>query len=171
MSLKVIINPASHSSLGDPARFWPALARWKVIGVVLPTSRHAPLTGWLNAKETGCAAEVAGTVVLRGFNAIQGLVRPGHLTPEVYELFVLARGTRTSTPASLVAREALWDAVTSALSAIRDDLAGLGVEATPYRGLGVLSDDDIFECAIVIGDPQRLAGLLGVSYVPGSWSK
>ena len=78
------------------------------------------------------------------------------MTPEVHKLFVLARGTRallSSTPASVVAREALQDAITSALSSICDDLAERGVEATPYRGLGVLTDDDILDCAIVIEPP------------------
>lgn len=140
--------------------------------MVLPTSRHAPLTAWLNAEEAGCAAELAGAVVLRGFSVIQGLIHPSHLTLEVHDLFVLARGTRglSYTPASVEAREDLRDSVTAALSSICDDLAGLGIEAQPYRGLGVLSDDDVFDCAIVIGDPLRLAELLGISYVPGPWS-
>lgn len=142
-------------------------------GVVLPTSLHAPLTAWLNGEEAGCATELGGTVVLRSFSAIKELIHPSHLTPELHRLFVLARSTGTQhkrTPASAAALEALGEAVTSALSAICGDLAELGIEATPYRGLGVLSDHDIFDCAIVIDDPVRLAELLGFSYVPGSWS-
>lgn len=140
--------------------------------MVLPTSLHAPLTAWLNGEEAGCATELGGTVVLRGFSAIKELIHPSHLTPEVHRLFALARaGTQHKpTPASAVALEALGEPVTSALSAICGDLAELGIEATPYRGLGVLSERDIFDCAIVIDDPLRLAELLGISYVPGSWS-
>lgn len=58
----------------------------------------------------------------------------------------------------------------SALSSICEDLAARGIEATPYSGLGVLFEDDIFDCAIIIGDPLRLAESLGMSYVPGSSS-
>jgi hypothetical protein len=59
--------------------------------------------------------------------------------------------------------------VTAALQSICDDLRDLGVDAEPNDGLGVLSGDEIFGCSIIISNPPRLAELLGLSYVPGSF--
>lgn len=137
--------------------------------MVLPSADHAPLTAWLNAVEVDAAHEMGGTVVVRGLGAISGLLRPGRLTPEVHALFEVARGGRgrlPSTAVEVVAWQALCEAVTAVLTAVCEDLASAGVAASPYSGLGVLSEDDVLECAIVVDDPLGLAAALGFSYEP-----
>ena len=139
--------------------------------MVLPTTSHAPLTTWLNSRKRNCAHELGGSVVLNALSPIERLIDPMRLSTEVQELFRFARAApRMSSSVDdtvHAAREMLRDPVTAALQGICGDLEARGVEAEPYTGLGVLSGDEIFDCAIVIGSPVRLAELLGVSYVPG----
>lgn len=141
--------------------------------MVVPTTYHAPLTTWLNAREPRCAHELGGTVVLRGYGPLAGLIKPEHLTEEVLGLFHFARSAprMAAVQAATVhaAREMLREPVTAALQSICDDLAAQGIEAEPHEGLGVLSGDEIFGCEINIGSPVRLAETLGVPYTPTSF--